>query len=552
MIIAAVDKFSKPLKQATAMIGKLGSMAKGVGKVIGGLGLIVAAAAAAFVALGKKAFDALDDIGKTADRTGLAVEQLQALRLGAVESGTTVEALNKSVEKFAKNIGDVAVKGTGEATYALDRMGIQIRKNNGTLKSNSEILDEVVIGINTLGSDAEKASALMSFFGREGIKMNQVFGEGIDTLRQWSATAEEMGIIINARSIKAVESFNDRFAELKFMVGGLVNQTFAALAPGLDAMITRFKDFAVETANANGGLEKIGQFLATQMIEAIAGTIEAVGRFGDGLEQTVLDLKHSFFELHITILEVLQDLPFAKDQTEKIAEVVAKFAFATGSAGKTAKVLADEVRKIGAAMLEAKTPIDDIKNGLDGIIATETSLSNFANGFFTVFNNGIDKFEDFAALGTKVATTLEKGLTDAFMNIGKGAEGLKDTMDQIAKMIISELIRVMIVQQAVGAVAGFFGFTPRAKGGPVTGGRPYLVGEEGPELFVPGQSGGIVPNNGLAMAGAGGGSTNINITYDIKAFDAKDATAAIAEQAPTIVGIVEQSFRKRGKRGPLG
>ena len=32
----------------------------------------------------------------------------------------------------------------------------------------------------------------------------------------------------------------------------------------------------------------------------------------------------------------------------------------------------------------------------------------------------------------------------------------------------------------------------------------------------------------------------------------KDATAAIAEQAPTIVGIVEQSFNKRGRRGPLG
>ena len=100
----------------------------------------------------------------------------------------------------------------------------------------------------------------------------------------------------------------------------------------------------------------------------------------------------------------------------------------------------------------------------------------------------------------------------------------------------------------VNLVSSIFGKAER--GGPVSGGRSYLVGERGPELFVPGQNGGIVPNGGLAMAG--GGSTNINITYDIKAFDSKDATAAIAEQAPTIVGIVEQSFRKRGKRGPLG
>jgi len=136
------------------------------------------------------------------------------------------------------------------------------------------------------------------------------------------------------------------------------------------------------------------------------------------------------------------------------------------------------------------------------------------------------------------------------MNIQTGAENLKDVMDNILKQIVAELIRVFIIQKAVGAIKTFFGFPGKASGGPVSAGRTYLVGEKGPELFTPGQSGGITPNHQLAAVG--GGATNINITYDIKAFDAKDATAAIAEQAPTIVGIVEQSFRKRGKRGPLG
>jgi hypothetical protein len=45
----------------------------------------------------------------------------------------------------------------------------------------------------------------------------------------------------------------------------------------------------------------------------------------------------------------------------------------------------------------------------------------------------------------------------------------------------------------------------KAEGGPVTAGAPYLVGEQGPELFVPSQSGGIVPN------GAGGGTVVANI-----------------------------------------
>jgi len=218
---------------------------------------------------------------------------------------------------------------------------------------------------------------------------------------------------------------------------------------------------------------------------------------------------------------------------------------------------ADKLEKLKGKIGAGETPIAKIGNdageAAEKIDALAMGFDKFGAGFAKVANESTNKFEDLELLGEAVGKKLETSLVDAFMNIRTGAEGLKDAMDQILKQIIAELIRVTIVQSIVGSVTGFFGFGgARAKGGPVTGGRPYLVGEQGPELFVPGQSGGIVPNGGLAMAGASGGSTNINITYDIKAFDAKDATAAIAEQAPTIVGIVEQSFRKRGKRGPLG
>ena len=47
--------------------------------------------------------------------------------------------------------------------------------------------------------------------------------------------------------------------------------------------------------------------------------------------------------------------------------------------------------------------------------------------------------------------------------------------------------------------------TAKAMGGPVMAGQPYLIGERGPELMVPKQSGTIIPNNGL-----GGGATVIN------------------------------------------
>ena len=67
----------------------------------------------------------------------------------------------------------------------------------------------------------------------------------------------------------------------------------------------------------------------------------------------------------------------------------------------------------------------------------------------------------------------------------------------------------------------------RAVGGPVTGGTPYIVGEVGPELFVPNTSGSIVPHNQLA------GSTVVNFYYS-PAISLTDRTEAETRLVPII------------------
>ncbi len=60
-----------------------------------------------------------------------------------------------------------------------------------------------------------------------------------------------------------------------------------------------------------------------------------------------------------------------------------------------------------------------------------------------------------------------------------------------------------------GLFGGFF-----ADGGPMVGGRSYIVGEKGPELFRPRTSGYLFPNDQIAMAG-GGGTTNVYLTQNL-------------------------------------
>jgi len=392
-------------------------------------------------------------------------------------------------------------------------------------------------------------------FGRAGIKMNQVFGEGAEAFDAWIQKAEEMGFVVSGNTIKAVESFNDRFSELQFIASGLVNQTFAAMAPVLDTLITSFRDWIIEVNKTEGGLAKIGKEIATNLFDAIIGLIRFIGEATEAVVNFAKKSSYWLKQIGLSALVIAQvvgkNLVGALKTLENLSKTtppeLSNFADKTN---KVADALEDLRPKIGGANDDLNDTGDAAGDAAKGLSIAAESLERFGSGFDQVFNNGIDKFEDMEKLGQKVGKTLEDGLTNAFMNIQTGAENLKDVMDNILKQIVAELIRVFIIQRAVGAVGTFFGFPGMASGGPVSAGKTYLVGEKGPELFTPGQSGGITPNHQLAAVG--GGATNINITYDIKAFDAKDATAAIAEQAPTIVGIVEQSFRKRGKRGPLG
>jgi phage-related minor tail protein len=71
-------------------------------------------------------------------------------------------------------------------------------------------------------------------------------------------------------------------------------------------------------------------------------------------------------------------------------------------------------------------------------------------------------------------------------------------------------------------------------GGPVTAGSPYIVGERGPELFVPSQGGGIVPNH--AMAGGG-------VTVNISAVDAKGVRRLLLDNNGAVAEALARAIR---------
>ncbi len=100
---------------------------------------------------------------------------------------------------------------------------------------------------------------------------------------------------------------------------------------------------------------------------------------------------------------------------------------------------------------------------------------------------------------------------------------------------------------AGGWAASFGTVLPgRAKGGPVSGGQMYMVGERGPELFVPGRSGTIVANDKM-----GGGSTNVVVNVDAKGSSVEGNEQGANQLGRVISAAVQSELIKQQRPGGL-
>ncbi len=178
-----------------------------------------------------------------------------------------------------------------------------------------------------------------------------------------------------------------------------------------------------------------------------------------------------------------------------------------------------------------------VKGKFDGLIASSKEF-------------GVSMTQDFAAgMGQAIASGEKFG--QAFKQI------FADMLKQIIALIVQAAILAALFAMipGLGAASGFakggMGFTDilsgslqgRASGGPVAGGTPYMVGENGPELFMSNTGGNIVPNHALGGGGRLHGQFTVSGADMILAIDnqlAADTNGASygLEMGTTMLGAI--------------
>ena len=226
------------------------------------------------------------------------------------------------------------------------------------------------------------------------------------------------------------------------------------------------------------------------------------------------------------------------------------------------RVTADLDAKLKAGTISLDTyaeAMKTVKSRMGEISETTITFSDVMEAFFKSNEQGFKTLENFMKQTSEsISKNLATSLVTSKNLLGDFKSFFMRILDDIAIAIVQKRITdpfidgligmIPTISSSVGSsnflsnlVGGIFG---RAAGGPVSGNKPYLVGEQGPELFMPSVSGSITPNDEL---NTGGGTTNI--TFEINAIDTQSGTQFLLENKPKIISMVTQAQNQRGRQG---
>jgi ribosomal protein L12E/L44/L45/RPP1/RPP2 len=217
--------------------------------------------------------------------------------------------------------------------------------------------------------------------------------------------------------------------------------------------------------------------------------------------------------------------------------------------GLTGGPLGEEYDAVKEELTKLTDPINIITNAAAGI----------GDAFATSFKGIIDG-----------SMTAREALASFFTNVA-------DMFLDMAAQIIAKMITMAILNQILGVLPGFsgggggaaaaLGSNPnvaaysgtgignidfstfsgaRANGGPVSGGRMYMVGERGPELFVPNRSGTIVANDKM-----GGSTTNVVVNVDAKGSSVEGNEQSANQLGRVISAAVQSELIKQQRPGGI-
>ena len=452
--------------------------------------------------------------------------------------------LNKFLEANEQQIKDIATAIGENFAGAITTTSENLKKIAPTVKTIADALGNTINGFASLPPfvrDVGLVGALI--FGKKGALALAGVSFLVGQIQELVDRAEELQNI-KTRPIVDIENIDEARTKLKDTIAQVKGAEEKLLRNDID--IFNLENIDLETKEIS---KKLKEYI-TQVIEGRERIDDLTQKIAI-LNSLTLDTGDAYAyasnETSKYNEEVNKTFELAKNQAEGFGNAyINSVLLANKETGMAVKIVEDLADSFTLANQQASAfggaYIDAINKGNKGIdTSTEESFPKFKKAL----EDAQDTTGQLDSIFTNTFNNFSDTLADSLMT---GKFAFKD----FARSVIRDIARMIAKQQALillQRVSGFFGgnlfgfniggLIPKANGGGVNAGQSYLVGEKGPEMFVPNQSGTIIPNKEV------GGTTNINFT--INTVDAQGVDELITNRRSTIINVINDALNRQGK-----
>ena len=247
-----------------------------------------------------------------------------------------------------------------------------------------------------------------------------------------------------------------------------------------------------------------------------------------------------------------------KEKLQKLTEQNAKLSNSVKDVGESTSTTNERLDNAKAIVESLKTPIELLNEDIADLKATQSNFTaeqftgamkememqmKLANPEFVMLKEAIEDMGKSVSQSLAEMLVNGKGSLSSFLNIFK----------DFIKQLLAKTIELAIINRAINSILRLEGTTAelptlpaRAGGGTVQRGRPYMVGERGPEMFVPNTGGRIVANHNLP---SGGGTTVVNQNLNFSTGIQNTVRAEVLSMLPAIQESTLQAVVDQKRRG---
>ena len=516
------------------------------------------------------------------DETGIASGKLKDFASkGLLTSDVVLRALAKSAEEGADKIGAIMDASPAETFKAFNNAVLELQLTLGdkllpvvlkATKGLTALIDGVVSFV-----DSEAGQVTFTFIGIaaaiKGIAVVvPIVGAQIAALK-----AGFIGITVASR----------------ISLGSLVayKATLAATSAGFTTATAAATAFKIAIAKTGIGLLVIGLgFVAAALMKANAeqkefndlleqGSAAQIGKNIEETEEKVTRLQERLEELRGKggtqakgeRLRLGRDLEKANEQVEKLKlsledaklrdlskefEIIKKNLTDSNDSLKKNNIISKELTEEARIRKEHELAIKELEAQFEGDKLKELKELQDINTQErlrgVLIKQNAEKAKELNNAFKKIGEDIGTGITDALVGAIEGTRTLGEAARSIINDLASSLLRLGINMALTGLFGGtkvgnFLGF---ANGGRPPVGRASIVGEKGPELFIPKTSGTIIPNN--QIGGAGGGIVNnINVNVSTEGMQSNANEDRGKELGVALASAIQSELIKQKRPGGL-